>query len=95
MAALTTQTIVRLASTYRLQWEAAQESYVLLYPEGMITLNSSAGDILSRCDGIRSLAEIIADLRCTYPEAGTADEMADDVLEFVEIAHHEGWLCIL
>lgn len=95
MAALTMQTIVRLTPAYRLQWEPVQESYVLLYPEGMITLNSSAGDILSRCDGVRSVAEIITELRRTYPEADSADELAADVLEFVEIAHDEGWLCIL
>ncbi len=36
---------------FRLQWEAAQNAHVLLYPEGMIKLNGSAGEILKRCDG--------------------------------------------
>ena len=31
----------------RLQWEPAQEAHVLLYPEGMVKLNGSAGAILS------------------------------------------------
>jgi coenzyme PQQ biosynthesis enzyme PqqE len=31
---------------FRLQWEAAQKAHVLLYPEGMIKLNGSAGEIL-------------------------------------------------
>ena len=36
---------------FRLQWESAQQSHVLLYPEGMVKLNRSAGEILSRCSG--------------------------------------------
>ncbi len=35
----------------RLQWEPAQNAHVLLYPEGMIKLNGSAGEIMKRCDG--------------------------------------------
>ena len=40
---------------FRLQWEAAQNAHVLLYPEGMIKLNGSAGEILKRCDGATSI----------------------------------------
>ena len=36
---------------FRLQWEPAQNAHVLLYPEGMVKLNGSAGEILKRCDG--------------------------------------------
>ena len=38
----------------RLQWEPAQNAHVLLYPEGMIKLNGSAGEIMKRCDGVRT-----------------------------------------
>ncbi len=31
--------IVAFRRGYRLQWEAAQESHVILYPEGMAKLN--------------------------------------------------------
>lgn len=89
MMALTPQTIVRLTPSYRLQWEQVQDAYVLLYPEGMITLNTSAGEILARCDGIRSVADIIAELQRAYPDA----QLTADVLEFMEIARDEGWLC--
>ena len=44
-----------IARGMRLQWEAAQEAHVLLYPEGMVKLNGSAGAILSRCDGVRKI----------------------------------------
>ena len=35
--------VFELAGHYRFQWEAAQNAYVLLYPEGMVKLGGSAG----------------------------------------------------
>jgi pyrroloquinoline quinone biosynthesis protein D len=72
----------------RLQWEAAQEAHVLLYPEGMVKLNGSAGAIMSRCDGARTLGEIIADLERTYGASG----LAADVRAFVALALQKHWL---
>ena len=51
-----------IAKGFRLQWEPAQNAHVLLYPEGMVKLNGSAGEILRRCDGARTLGEAIRDL---------------------------------
>ena len=73
---------------FRLQWEPAQNSHVLLYPEGMVKLNSSAGEIMSRCDGRRSVAEIVADLERAF-EVGN---LADDVTAFVSLALEKQWL---
>jgi pyrroloquinoline quinone biosynthesis protein D len=73
---------------YRLQWEPAQNAHVLLYPEGMVKLNTSAGEILSRCDGERTLAEIIADLEQTFG----ASELSGDVNAFVSMALQNKWL---
>ena len=39
------QTTPRVAAMFRLQWEEVQQSWVLLYPEGMVKLNGSAGEI--------------------------------------------------
>ncbi|MGH8265833.1 MAG: pyrroloquinoline quinone biosynthesis peptide chaperone PqqD [Steroidobacteraceae bacterium] len=72
----------------RLQWEPAQEAHVLLYPEGMVKLNSSAGAIMSRCDGVRTVADIVADLERTYTLTG----LAGDVKAFVALAVEKGWL---
>ena len=77
-----------IAHGMRLQWEPAQEAHVLLYPEGMIRLNSSAGAILSRCDGVRTLADIIADLEQSYGQSG----LAADVRAFVAMALEQRWL---
>ena len=43
----------RVGAGFRLQWEPAQSCHVLLYPEGMVRLNASAGEIMNRCDGQR------------------------------------------
>jgi pyrroloquinoline quinone biosynthesis protein D len=77
-----------IPSGKRLQWEAAQEAHVLLYPEGMVKLNGSAGAIMSRCDGVRTLAEIVADLERTYQ----ARNLAPDVRAFVTHALAKQWL---
>jgi pyrroloquinoline quinone biosynthesis protein D len=77
-----------IPSGMRLQWEAAQGSHVLLYPEGMVKLNGSAGAIMSRCDGVRTLGHIVADLERTYGATG----LAADVRAFVALALEKHWL---
>ena len=77
-----------IAHGMRLQWEAAQEAHVLLYPEGMVRLNSSAGAIMSRCDGVRTLADIVTDLERTYSATG----LTGDVTAFVALAVDKHWL---
>jgi pyrroloquinoline quinone biosynthesis protein D len=72
----------------RLQWEPAQNAHVLLYPEGMIKLNGSAGEIMKRCDGSRTVAEITADLESTF----SATDLAADVCAFVSMAVDKQWL---
>jgi pyrroloquinoline quinone biosynthesis protein D len=76
---------------FRLQWEPAQNAHVLLYPEGMIKLNGSAGEILKRCDGATSLADITADLERAFAAAG----LFNDVVHFISMAVEKKWLQIL
>ena len=80
---------ISISPSFRFQWEEAQNAFVLLYPEGMVTLNDSAGHILKRCDGTRTFAEVVADLRDEFPNAN----LEDDVKQFLEIAHERGWIC--
>ena len=61
---------------------------MLLYPEGMVKLNRSAGEIMSRCDGQHMLTEIVADLERTFGITG----LTDDVAAFVSIAVEKKWL---
>ena len=77
-----------ITSMFRLQWEQAQECHVLLYPEGMVKLSASAGEILKRVDGQKSVAAILDDLKTVFPEA----DLDDDVLKFLEQARDNGWI---
>jgi pyrroloquinoline quinone biosynthesis protein D len=77
-----------LGHGYRLQWETAQNAHVLLYPEGMVKLNGSAGEILKRCDGQRTVPEITTELERAFDAQG----LAGDVEAFVSFAVEKGWL---
>jgi pyrroloquinoline quinone biosynthesis protein D len=74
---------------FRLQWEPRQDCHVLLYPEGMIKLNASAGQILNLVDGQRSVAAIIEQLSANFPGVPGIDE---DVLAFLGVAHAQFWI---
>jgi len=73
---------------FRLQWEPAQDSHVLLYPEGMVKLSSAAAEILELVDGQRSMIDITNLLSEKFPEA----DLAEDVREFVEVGISKGWI---
>ena len=88
MSAPTPASRPALGHGMRLQWEPAQQAHVLLYPEGMVKLNGSAGAILSRCDGARTVAEIVAELERAYGVTGLAAE----VEAFIEMALAKRWL---
>lgn len=80
----------RLAPHFVFRWEASQQAYILLYPEGLIKLNPSAGEILQRCDGQRTLSDIVADLQAAFP--GSEEQIASGTRAFVETACAKGWL---
>jgi len=65
----------RIAKGVRLQLDSATGKTVLLFPEGIVELNETAQEILSRCDG-RTLSEIVSDLAEDY-NADPATLVAD------------------
>ena len=70
----------------RLQWEPAQEAHVLLYPEGMVKLNGSAGrdpEPLRR--GAHASLKSSTDLEHTFGTSG----LGADVQAFVANALRE------
>lgn len=79
---------IKIANGFRLQWEDAQDSYVLLYPEGMVKLNQTAGEILSRIEKAQDGNALMAALQSSFPEA----DLTDDVIEFLQIADNNGWI---
>jgi pyrroloquinoline quinone biosynthesis protein D len=81
-------TVLELVHQFRLQFEPAQNAHVLLFPEGMIKLSGSAGEIMRRVDGAASVAAIVADLQQAFPGA----ELRADVVEFLHEAQRKGWI---
>jgi len=55
----------KLARGVRLQTDSKTGNSVLLFPEGVLELNETAQDIVSRCDG-RTVGEIIQTLAEEY-----------------------------
>lgn len=80
----------KLAPGHRLQWEEAQGRYVILYPEGLVELNRSAGEILKLCDG-RTLEEIVAELEQKFETEG----LKEDIEEFLQAAVSHGWVQVV
>lgn len=74
---------------FRFQWEEAQQTFVLLYPEGMIKLNGGAGEILSLVDGERNVEAIVAELQHKFPDADGIDK---DIQEFLADAIENRWI---
>lgn len=89
MTAVILPNVPAIRRGFRLQFEPAQGCHVLLYPEGMIKLNDSAGEILQQIDGKRSVAEIIGNLNQRFPDLPGIDE---DILAFMEVAHAQFWI---
>lgn len=73
---------------YRMQYEAAQQAHVLLYPEGMVRLNQSAAEILKRCDGQATVDQIVEQLEAAFNASG----LRDDVLGLLAHAHEKDWI---
>ena len=76
--------------TFRLQWEEAQKCYVVLYPEGMVKLNDSAGEILKRCDGKATLGQIVNELSQHF--SCEKDFMFQECSKFLTHAMQRGWI---
>ncbi len=81
--------VYAIARHYRFQWEEAQGCYVLLFPEGMIKLNGGAGEVIKRVDGLRRVADIVADVQATFPDVA---DIEADVIAMLNLAVEKAWL---
>ena len=79
---------IQLSPTYRLQWEEAQNMFVLLYPEGLVELNQSSAEILQVCDGKNALADIVSTLEKKFDTSG----LENDITNFLNTALNNGWI---
>jgi pyrroloquinoline quinone biosynthesis protein D len=78
----------RLSRLFRLQFESAQNAWVLLYPEGMVQLNQSAAEILRRCDGQRQLGDIVGELQALFG----VDGIRPQVEALLQEGQSRGWI---
>jgi len=73
---------------HRLQWEEAQQKYVILYPEGMVELNLPSAEILKLCDGEHNAEGIVEALEAKFEQTG----LRNDIFGFLEVALAKNWI---
>ena len=76
----------RLAPGVRLGENQGQK--VLLMPERALRLNDPSLEIVSRCDGRHTVAELIAELQKLYSKAD-ARKVEQDILGYLELLHNQ------
>ncbi len=81
--------VFALAHHHRFQWEEAQNSYVILFPEGMVKLHGGAGEVLKRVNGKASVGDIVAELKAAFPDA---ENIEKDIIGMFELAFSKAWL---
>jgi pyrroloquinoline quinone biosynthesis protein D len=81
------QQCVNLAPGVRWQIDRATGEAVLLYPEGILMLNETAREVVARCDGKTTMAEIVVALAAEY-ESSPA-ELENDIAECLGDLHRK------
>ena len=81
--------VFAIALHHRFQWEEAQQSYVILFPEGMVKLHGGAGEVIKRVDGKASVGDIVAELKTAFPDATTIEA---DVIGMFDMAYGKDWI---
>jgi pyrroloquinoline quinone biosynthesis protein D len=80
----------RLAAKVRLKWDEVRQKPLLLFPEGLLVLNPTAQEIISLCDGQRTIAEIVK----TLGEKFHSDTIDQDVQELLAKLAGKGFITI-
>lgn len=80
-----------LPAHVRLRFDEARARHILLGPESVVVLNRTGADVLSLCDGRRTVAEIVAELGKRYNRV-VDDEVRSflaglAVRRYLEISH--------
>ena len=83
------QDIFKIAAHHRFQWEEAQQSHVILFPEGMVKLNGSAGEVLGLVDGKNSVNQIVTSLKEKFHGV---EGIEKDILSMIQFALDKAWI---
>ncbi len=89
-AAITARDIVEINPTFLFRWEEQEQAYLMLYPEGIIKLNNTAGEILKLCTGERSVEEIVRELVEKFQDEEL--QLESEVCKFLEVSLDKGWI---
>jgi pyrroloquinoline quinone biosynthesis protein D len=81
--------IYAIALHHRFQWEEAQQSYVILFPEGMVKLHGGAGEVIKLVDGKATVGDIVLILKDKFPDA---DNIEADIIGMFDMAVDKAWL---
>lgn len=79
-----------IAPVFMFRWEESQQAHVLMYPEGIVKLNPTAGEILTRCDGTNTVDDIVDQLSELFAE--DPEFIEPRVHQFLEVCHGKGWI---
>ncbi len=63
------------------RWGGTEEARVILFPEGAIKLQGTGRQVLERCDGQRTFAQIIQELQAQFGDADPA-KIRTDISQF-------------
>ena len=81
--------IYAIALHHRFQWEEAQQSYVILFPEGMVKLHGGAGEVIKLVDGKATVGDIVVVLKAKFPDA---EGIEKDILGMFDMAYGKAWI---
>ena len=87
---LRTTDVVEMNPAFLFRWEEPQQAYVLLYPEGLVKLNATAGEILAAVAVAVPVGDVVGRLTAAYDNP----DIAEDILAFLEASHERGWIRI-
>jgi pyrroloquinoline quinone biosynthesis protein D len=76
------QSVPRLARGCRLA-DDKERGWILLIPEGVLRLSGPGPHILERCDGVRTVSQIVEELESVFPGA-EAGLIASETTAFLE-----------
>jgi len=76
----------RLAAGCR--WGGTEQDRVILFPEGAIKLQGTGRQVLERCDGQRTFAQLITELQSQFADADPG-KIRTDISQFLEQLRHK------
>ena len=82
--------VLEINSAFIFRWEASQNAYVIMYPEGIVKLNQTAGEILNLCNGDNDVNAIIETLAGMF--SADKELIQEKTYEFLETSYAKGWI---